>query len=915
MFRLKTLGGVLVEGPDGPLTGAATQRRRLAVLSILAASGGGISRDRLVALLWPESDDERARHALSQLLYGLRRELGGDAVTGSATSLRLNGEVLTSDIGDFNEAGQRGDLERVAGLYAGPFLDGFYLSGCPEFERWVEDERTRAAERARSAIETLAERAAGSGDTAGAVNWWRRLAALERFDSRIAIALMKALAASGDRGAAIRHARVHETLVRDELGVEPDPEVAAYAGKLAAQPTVPAATAVKGVETPVVATPPSPEPALPKLVVRRRLRPAVVAVAGFMTIALAVTLGSELWPISSPEADWVIISDAENTTGDPAFDHVLSVGLAALLRQSPRVYVTTPERVRQALVRMRQPGADSALNEALARDIAQREGIRVAVVPGITRADSSYELSVKLVEPASGAVLALETVHAERRRDIVDALDRLGRRVRRQLGEPMLSVATRSVPLPRVTTPSLEALQKFADGGRAFRITRLDEARTLWQQAIAIDSSFAAAHASLGMLDFWVNRQRDGDAHFEQALAHMGSLPEREQLSIRARVESWRGNREKSANLWRSHLVGHPEDLEAWFALGYDYLRMGRDSLSKDAFERVVAVDSTNYSAYINLAVVTRGLGQYETSLAHYRRAFALLPSLETANDNVNLEYGTTWVRLGELDSAAAVFTKLLGDDRLKRARGLRSIAYLAMFRGRYTEASRHLSEAIVLARVMDQAITAVRNRMLLATALEHRGLSAEAKEQVDSLYAITRRIDAEPTFLFWVGKTLARAGNVEGASELLKTLEGRVHEGSTTDLSALEGLRGEVLVAQNKASEALPHLQMSRDADPDRYTLESLAHGTAAAGNLERAAALYEELTRGLEFGWEGQDYWRTADYWLGRIEERRQDPQLAARAYQRFLDAWGEAEPGLTLVVDARDRLARLHTSGLVR
>jgi DNA-binding SARP family transcriptional activator/tetratricopeptide (TPR) repeat protein len=914
MFRLKTLGGVLVEGPDGPLTGAATQRRRLAVLSILAASGGGISRDRLVAMLWPESDDERARHALSQLLYGLRRELGGDAVTGSATSLRLNGEVLTSDIGDFNEAGQRGDLERVAGLYAGPFLDGFYLSGCAEFERWVEDERTRSAERARSAIEALAERAAGSGDTAGAVNWWRRLAALERFDSRIAIALMKALAASGDRGAAIRHARVHETLVRDELGVEPDPEVASYSAKLAAQPTVPAAPAAKPVEAPIAAAP-SSEPVLPKLSVRRRLRPAVVAAAGFMTIALAVTLGSALWPISPPAPDWVIIADAENTTGDPAFDRVLSVGLAAQIRQSPRVYVTTPERVRQALVRMRQPGADSALSEALARDIAQREGIRMAVVPGITRADSSYELSAKLVEPASGAVVALETVHAERRRDIVDALDRLGRRVRRRLGEPLLSVATRSVSLPTVTTPSLEALQKFADGNRAFSMDRLGEARTLWQQAIAIDSSFAAAHVALGGLDFWVNRQKDGDAHFEQALALMGSLPDREQLTIRARVESWRGNREKSTNLWRSYLLGHPDDLDAWFSLGYDYLRMVRDSLARDAFERVVAVDSTNYSAYINLALVTRNLGDYPLALAHYRRAFGLMPSLETANNNIPLEFATTFVFAGQLDSAAAVFAKMLSGDRLTRARGLRSLAYLAMYRGRYAEASRHLSEAIVLARVMDQPVTAVRNRLLLATALEHRGLFAEAMEQVDSAYAVTRRSDAEPTFLFWVGKALARAGNAEGAAELLKTLEGRGHEGSTTDLAALEGLRGELLVAQNKAAEGVSHLQISRDADPDRYTLESLAHGMAAAGNLERAAALYEELARDLEFGWEAQDYWRTANYWLGRIEEQRQDPQLAARAYQRFLDAWGEAEPGLTLVVDARDRLVRLQTSGVVR
>src|SRR5690606_7714933 len=140
MFRLKTLGGALLEGPDGIATGALTQRRRLAVLSLLAASGGGVSRDRIVAMLWPESDDERARHALAQLLYALRGDLGPDAVTGGATALRLNADVVASDIADFREALARGDLERAVELVGGPFLDGFHLGSCPDFERWVEDE-------------------------------------------------------------------------------------------------------------------------------------------------------------------------------------------------------------------------------------------------------------------------------------------------------------------------------------------------------------------------------------------------------------------------------------------------------------------------------------------------------------------------------------------------------------------------------------------------------------------------------------------------------------------------------------------------------------------------------------------------------------------------------------------------------
>ena len=67
MLRLRTFGGLWLEGDEGPLTDAAGQRRRLVLLAALAAAGQkGMSRDALVGLLWPEVDEARARAALSQ---------------------------------------------------------------------------------------------------------------------------------------------------------------------------------------------------------------------------------------------------------------------------------------------------------------------------------------------------------------------------------------------------------------------------------------------------------------------------------------------------------------------------------------------------------------------------------------------------------------------------------------------------------------------------------------------------------------------------------------------------------------------------------------------------------------------------------------------------------------------------------
>src|SRR4029079_11411475 len=93
---------------DGkPLSGAAAQRRRLAVLAALAVDGRrGMSRDRLLSLLWPERDAAGGRRALSQALYALRQDAGAEAlVLGVGTEeLRLNPDEISTDASDFEAA-------------------------------------------------------------------------------------------------------------------------------------------------------------------------------------------------------------------------------------------------------------------------------------------------------------------------------------------------------------------------------------------------------------------------------------------------------------------------------------------------------------------------------------------------------------------------------------------------------------------------------------------------------------------------------------------------------------------------------------------------------------------------------------------------------------------------------------------
>lgn len=226
LIRLLTLGGLSLQTGGSTMTGASTRRHRLAMFALLAtARDRGLSRDKLQAYLWPESDAERARHGLNQLLYFQRRHLDGGGLLLGKKTLRLNPAVITTDVWEFEDALAARAFEEAVRLYTGPFLDGFFLRETPEFGRWVEDQRLRLQRRCADAIVALATDAATAGDPFQALVWWRRAAELNPFDADVMRRLVAASLAVGDRAAAFGAARQYADLLRTELGIGPDPEV------------------------------------------------------------------------------------------------------------------------------------------------------------------------------------------------------------------------------------------------------------------------------------------------------------------------------------------------------------------------------------------------------------------------------------------------------------------------------------------------------------------------------------------------------------------------------------------------------------------------------------------------------------------------------------------------------------------
>jgi DNA-binding SARP family transcriptional activator/tRNA A-37 threonylcarbamoyl transferase component Bud32 len=248
-LQLKLLGGARLESEDGPLRGRAAHRRRLALLALLAAAPtGSIGRERIIALLWPEHGEDAARHLLSEALYVLRKELDERVIVSSGDAIGIDTGVLECDLVEFRRAVAAGEWGRAAERYAGPLLEGFYVEDAPDFERWVEVERAEVGRDYARALEALAQESEGAGDAVAAAGWWGRLAVHDPYNSRIVLRLMEALAAAGERARAVQLAAGFGARLREELGLEPDPQVLEATERLRSEP-------------PSIRVPEPPEPA------------------------------------------------------------------------------------------------------------------------------------------------------------------------------------------------------------------------------------------------------------------------------------------------------------------------------------------------------------------------------------------------------------------------------------------------------------------------------------------------------------------------------------------------------------------------------------------------------------------------------------------------------------------------------
>jgi tetratricopeptide (TPR) repeat protein len=589
----------------------------------------------------------------------------------------------------------------------------------------------------------------------------------------------------------------------------------------------------------------------------------------------------------------VVLADVAVTGADSSLGEAIFVALRVDLARSPVVDVLPGAAIQEALGRMRR-GSSTRLHPSLAREVALREGADAVVAGEVRRVGAAYLLSVSLIGAADGSIVRAWRETAADSGAVIGAVERLTHSVRREIGEPAASVRA-GAPLSKLTTGSLEALQKHSLCLRAFREGELARAASLCEEATRIDTAFATAyiHLSITLGNLGVDRPKQLGAIIK-AYRHRDRLPEAERYhAIGMYHIDITGDLRQAAQAFRNATELDPQQA-LWPMLAGSLLLLGDAEGAERVLRQALLVKPTPVT-YTDLAeaLVAQGRSS-EAWIAHREaeRAFPRHPFMRELRADLLAATGD----YAAADSVAASLPAELGESRLvKRAR-------LAAVRGQLGEALSHFSTVIgdYEAGGLSSEAAAIgiaRGRLWVLA-----GDTARALEEVAATmrkYPLASLAPLARPYLP-LGEFYVEAGRPKQAVVLLDRYVRDVPEefrGSDRWLEEL--VRGSIILASGPdITASLEHLRAALRRRPASLeVLAELGRAYQRAGARDSAIAVYRRYADRPDLTRLAPDAFNLADVLerLGRLHQEAGERSLAVETHRRLSRQWKSADPVL--------------------
>jgi eukaryotic-like serine/threonine-protein kinase len=312
------------------------------------------------------------------------------------------------------------------------------------------------------------------------------------------------------------------------------------------------------------------------------------------------------------EKDTIVLADFSNSTGDPIFDDTLKTALSISLAQSPFLNVLSDSKVTRTLSLMAR-GPDTRLTPEVARELCQRVGSKAYIAGSISGLGRQYVVELKAVNCRNGDLLVEEQVTAAAKEKVLEALGDAASKLRGALGESLATVEKLNVPLAYATTSSLEALQAYSLGEKAYSEKGAAAALRYYQRAVELDPDFAFGYASMGWMYADLAELGRANEYFTKAFQLREHASEPERLTITSDYyHHVTGELEKAAQVSEEKIESYPTVYSSYSYLGVLRGQLGQYQKAVEAMRQALRLAPDNVGPYENLANFNLALQNFD---------------------------------------------------------------------------------------------------------------------------------------------------------------------------------------------------------------------------------------------------------------------------------------------------------------
>ena len=692
--------------------------------------------------------------------------------------------------------------------------------------------------------------------------------------------------------------------------------------------------------------------------------PAIVVVALIIAAVVIWQLLPRKEAVLAPKIEnSIAVISFENQTGDKAYDYLqraIPNLLITSLEQTGDLYVVTWERMRDLLKQIGKKDVET-VDRDLGFKLCRREGVEAIVLGSFIKAENIYATDVKVLDVESKRLLKSASSRGEGVDSILETqIDELSKDITEGLGIARQKIKPAKVQIADVTTNSMNAYNYFLKGGEEYDKWYFDDARQSLEKAVEFDPTFAVAYLYLAWTYGSMGNAEARNEAYEKAKIFSEKATEKERLYIEASYAyAIERDPEKRLRILNQIAKKYPKEKLVHFSLASYYRARNMFNEAIEEYKKTLELDPTYGSALNMLAYIYADMGDFEKAIEYFKKYASASPGDANPIDSM----AELYFRMGRLDEAIAKYKEAL---EIKPDFGSESsIGYIYALKEDYPETMKWVDQYIEMASPtgiigsgyywkafyhywlgnFDHALSEL---LRLADLAEATGNVSEKNRllwMIGWIYYDKREIELSrryfkswldngienyPAYIpyykalyrFFLGLVDLKQGQIDSAKSRaaeMNSLLPKVTIYKDQIIFLHDLLLGEVLLAKDSVEEAIAVLEKASPLGKPPFIQfivvhnipflkDALALAYQKKGERDKAIAEYERLIT-LDPNREERTLIHPMyHYRLAKLYEEKGWEGKAKEHYEKFLDLWKDADPGIAEVEDAKKQLATL-------